>query len=148
MEVTKRQTIWRYLCASVFNVILGAALLAIGFDLLKLSALTANLFAVLLGTGPMYLVSRRWVWPSEERSQFFRHIVPFWSLTLIGWVFSSVAVIFASRLGDHLKIDRSLQTLLVVAASLFAYGTVWILRFFILDRLVFARPDEIREPLS
>jgi len=141
MNLTRHKVI-RYMLASVFNTVLGMGLLAIGFDIFGLSAFVANLCAVLLGTGPMYMVNRRWVWRITGRSQFYAEIVPFWVLTLAGWLLSSGAVVLASRLGSSLNMGRGAQTALVVSGAMVAYILLWVVRFLVLDRTVFAPRSE------
>lgn len=91
----------------------------------------ANLVAVSAGAVPAYMLNRYWVWGRSGRSRLWGEVLPFWALTLAGGAGSTVAVDAAAR-WDHSG--------LLVLVNLGTYGALWLLKFFVLDRLVWPSP--------
>jgi putative flippase GtrA len=93
----------------------------------------ANLVAVSAGAVPAYMLNRSWVWGRSGRNRLWGEVVPFWVLTLGGGAASTVAVDAAGRW------DNSGVLVLV---NLGTYGALWLLKFLVLDRLVWpSSPD-------
>jgi putative flippase GtrA len=90
----------------------------------------ANIFAVSVGTVPAYLLSRYWVWEKRGKNHFLREVVPFWVLTLIGFLLSTAAVWFVDTNFDP-------SPLVINLTSLAAFGVVWAVKFVVLDRVLF-----------
>jgi putative flippase GtrA len=129
----------RYVAVSVVNTAVGECLLIGALWLLRWPAWGANVFAAALAAGPAYVMSRRWVWRMVGHSHFAGEVVPFWSLAFLGLALSSGAVVVAQHAALSAHVSRGWETLGVAVAALTAYGVVWVLRFFILDRFVFVR---------
>ena len=127
----------RYGVVTIGSVVLGQSLLAVLFDVLRLSATTSNVAATALMTGPAYIVNRSWVWQKKDTSNRFLEVMAFWTIAALGLALSTVAVTYADRGAIAVTSDRLLRTAIVVLASCFGYGVVWILRYFVLDRYVF-----------
>jgi putative flippase GtrA len=124
----------RYGAVSAFNVVLGQLLLFTTQVALDWPAVTANIFAVSVGAVPAYLLSRYWVWEKRGKSQIMREVVPFWTLTLIGFAVSTLAVWYVDT-------RWAVGPLGVNLTNLAAFGVVWVAKFSILDRVLF-RPEE------
>lgn len=118
----------RYCGVSVFNVVTGQALLFLFHAVLGWSGVASNVAAVAIGTGPAYLLSRRWVWRQSGEHRLAAEVLPFWVMAFVGLGLSTLAVAWA----DH----RFESSLAVNAAALGAFGVVWVLRFVVLDRLL------------
>lgn len=124
----------RFAAVSVFNVVVGQAMLMGAQVLLGWPAVTANVVSVCVGAIPAYLLSRYWVWEKRGRNRVLSEIVPFWSLALIGFVVSTAAVWYVDA-------KWAAPPLMVNLANLTAFGLVWLAKFFVLDRILF-RIDE------
>ena len=120
----------RFAAVSVFNVMLGQAMLLGAQVLLGWPAVTANVVSVCVGAVPAYLLSRYWVWEKRGRNRVLGEIVPFWSLALIGFVVSTAAVWYVDS-------RWAAPPLMVNLANLTAFGLVWLAKFFVLDRFLF-----------
>jgi len=120
----------KYSFVSGISVLLTLTLL-IGFKGgFGLSGATANLLAVSLAAGPSYVLNRYWTWGKRGRNHVWKEMVPFWSMALLGLVFSTWLVALA---------DQRWGTVLAVSlANLCAFGLLWIGRFVVLDRVLFA----------
>ncbi len=117
----------RYLAVSVINIFNSQALLFLANSVWGWPGGWANVFAASLASIPAYLLSRAWVWEKRGSHSMRREVLPFWVITLIGLVVSSVAAALADR--------QFGAGLLVNVASLGAYFIVWVAKFVILNRL-------------
>jgi len=118
----------RYGGVSVFNVLFGQSLLFFFHTVIDWPGWIANVAAVMISAVPAYLLSRHWVWGQRGPHSFKAEVLPFWSMALLGLTLSTVAVAIVD---DHY--DGALP---VQLASLAAFFLVWILKFFVLDRLM------------
>jgi len=127
----------RYAAVSTVSIAITEVVLAFAFGVLGWGARVANLVAFVFGGLPAYVLNRRWTWRKTGRSHLTREILPFWVLAFIGLGLSTLAVGVAEDAATEVTDSRRLQTVLVVGASLAAFGTVWVAKFFAFDRLMF-----------
>lgn len=127
----------RYAAVSAVSISITEAVLAFTFGGLGWEARLANLVAFVSGGIPAYVLNRRWTWRKTGRSHLAREVLPFWALAFLGLGLSTLAVGVADDAAADLTDSRRLQTVFVVAASLAAFGTVWVAKFFAFDRLLF-----------
>ncbi len=80
------------------------------------------------------MLSRRWIWQKKGANHLWREVAPFWAMAFVGLGFSTLAV--------HLAEDFSEATAVLMAANFGAFGLLWVAKFFILDRWLFANRDE------
>ncbi len=125
-----RKTV-RYASVSVISLFIGQALLITFHRFLHWPGTTANIVSVVLSAAPSYLLNRYWTWNKKGRNDLWREIVPFWSMALLGLVFSTWLVAIADR--------RWGTTLAVSAASLIAFGSIWVGKFVVLNSVLFAQ---------
>lgn len=131
----------RFGAVSAFNVVFGQSVLFAAQTVLGWSAVASNVFSVSLGVIPAYFLSRYWVWQKRGRNHFMREVVPFWSLTLLGFAFSTAAVWYVERQWDP-------HPLVINLTNLTAFGVVWVSKFVILDRVLFKHDELTDEPLD
>lgn len=120
----------RFGAVSAFNVVLGQILLFTTQVALDWSAVAANIFAVSVGAVPAYLLSRYWVWEKRGKNRIMREVVPFWTLAVIGFALSTLAVWYVDTRWD-------VGPLVINLTNLAAFGIVWVAKFSILDRVLF-----------
>lgn len=128
----------RFGAVSAFNVVFGQSLLFAAQTVFNWPAVISNVFAVSVSALPAYLLSRYWVWQKRGKNHFMREVVPFWTLTLLGFGLSTVAVWFVERQWDP-------HPLIINLTSLIAFGVIWIGKLFILDRVMFKHTDRSYE---
>ena len=139
----------RYSMVSVVSVVVYEILLFITLGLFHWSARSANLFAVCVSAIPSYYLNRAWAWGKTGRSHLMKEVVPFWAMALLGLVFSTVAVDAAKSFADDVTSIHLVQTLIVMFAGLAAFGVLWIAKFVVLNRVLFAhRPEPIPEAVD
>lgn len=126
----------RFGAVSAFNVVFGQSLLLGAQTLMGWPPVVANLFAVCISAIPAYLLNRYWVWQKRGKNHFFREVLPFWSLAILGLALSTFSVWYVEG-------NVSSHPIAINLANLVAFGVVWISRFVILDRFLFRQ-----EPLT
>lgn len=130
----------RYSLVSVISVIVSQVVLfgAQSFW----SARTSNIVAVCVSAVPSYYLNRAWAWGKTGRSHLMKEILPFWSLALLGLVFSTWAAGYAESNAHHITTNELLARLIVNFAALAAFGILWVGKFFIFNKVLFAHQPE------
>ncbi len=128
----------RYLGVSAFNVVFGQILLFGAYSVVGWGAVPSQVFAAVVGSVPAYLLCRAWVWKVDGVISFTREVLPFWSLALLGLLASALSVKLAAGWAeDRWGVGPQAQ-LAVTLASVAAYGVVWVVKYVVLDRWLFA----------
>jgi putative flippase GtrA len=120
----------RYSAASVVGVAVGQSSLLLFDAGFGLHAALANFLAVAVSSVPAYLINRYWVWQKNDRNNFRREIVPFWGMAFLGLLLSTLFVVVVD--------DRTDSRLAVQAANLAGFGVLWVAKFMVLDKVLFA----------
>jgi putative flippase GtrA len=128
----------RYLVVSVMNVVLGEVVLGLSYLVLHWSAVTAAVVAVAVTTVPAYFLNRTWVWGRTGRSHLVKEVIPFWVLSLVYLMLSVGATQAVEAAARSVTTSRPLRTVIIMSAILIASGVLWLLRFCVLDTLVFS----------
>ena len=130
----------RYSLVSVISVIVSQIVLFIAQSFW--SARTSNIIAVCVSAVPSYYLNRAWAWGKTGKSHLMKEIVPFWSLALLGRVFSTWAADYAESNAHHVTSSDLVARLIVNGAALAAFGILWVGKFFIFNRVLFAHRPE------
>jgi putative flippase GtrA len=125
----------RYCGVSVVNVLTGVTTLAICHGLLHWSAVSSNVTAWSVSTVPAYLLSRAWVWRQAGSHRLRGELLPFWILALVGLLFSTFVV--------KLIEQQTERTLFIVAGNIAAYGVVWVIKYVVLDKVMWRDPVSV-----
>jgi putative flippase GtrA len=126
----------RYSLVSVISAFTALIILIVVYGVLRLwSEVYSTLFANILAGIPNYLLNRQWVWGKSGRSHIWREIVPFWVMSIVGIVFALLVVALAQRYAQAHHLHHLTRTVLVIGANIGAFGILWLLRYFILNRL-------------
>jgi putative flippase GtrA len=105
------------------------------------AALVATLVAWLAGAIPNYLLNRRYTWGRSGQKLPYTIIV----------VGSAVAAALVTSLTDHLVQpvgSHAVKTLVVTGSYLATYAILFVAKFVLFDRLVFARPAPAADGLD
>lgn len=134
---------FKYTVASVVSVVISQAILFLAFGVLHLwSATTSNFVAVAVSALPSYYMNRAWAWGKTGKSHLFKEIVPFWGLAFLGLILSLWAVSAA----DHFAVAHHFENIQVAvavnAASIGAFGVLWIGKFVIFNKVLFANKGD------
>ena len=126
----------RFVLVSIVSAIISFLLLAIIYGGLHLwSEVPSTLVATILASIPNYYLNRRWVWGKSGRSRVWREWIPFWSITILGLVLALAAAALARNFSNAHDLDHVARTVVLLASNLIAFGSRWILKFVILNRV-------------
>ncbi len=130
----------RYSMVSAVAIVISQVVILICAWLFRFSGVTANAVGAVASTPASYELNRKWAWGKHGKSHLWREVVPFWALTVAGFLGSTVTVGIADSECQSHHVQGLLRALVIMGASLFAYGVIWIAKFVIFNRLVFAGP--------
>lgn len=133
---TKR--LMKYAAVSVISTVVTQSVLFLTYDVWTVSsAMACNIIATAVATVPAYWLNRTWTWGKRGRSSAWREIAPFWIISFVGLVLSTVAVGIAAHNADQISHLHVVRTLFVQFANLFTYGCIWIGRYTIFNKFLF-----------
>jgi putative flippase GtrA len=127
----------KYTLVSVISVIVTQIALVLLFGVFHWTARSSNILACTIGGVPSYWLNRRWAWGKTGKSHLFKEHLPFWSLTFLGLALSTWAADYAETFGSEHFDSHLLQTGTVAAASLGAFGVLWVGTFLIFNKYLF-----------
>jgi putative flippase GtrA len=137
-----RRKLFRYAVASGVNVLVGEGTLAVMFGIVGWTARSAAVLAAVVAAFPAYVLARRWVWGRSGRSHLLKEVLPFWTLALLGLVITTVAADVGERVGADAS-SRLVQTGVVMAFVLGAAAVFWVIRFLLLNHILFADRGDV-----
>ena len=132
----------RYAAVSVISTTTTLVMLGALVGLVGMAATWSNVIATAVGTVPSFELNRRWVWSNDGRRSLFGQVVPFCALSFAELVVSTLAVGVVA--GHTSGWGHWSHTAAVVAANVAAYGTLWVVQYRLLDRVLFRR-DPVRD---
>lgn len=115
----------RYSLVAAVNVIVGQSLLLVLQGFIRPS--WANVVAVGISAVPAYYMNRIWVWGKRGKSHWKKEVLPFWLFTLAGLLLSTIVIWVVHRFTD--------AKLVINFSQLASFGVLWVIRFFVLDKL-------------
>jgi len=133
----KRIRLWgRYTTASVVAAVISEAVFVATYWFAAVP-LVASLLAFVAGAVPNYLMNRYWAWQRRGRPDRMREVLPYAVIV----VATALTAILVTTAADHWVRDHvaahSVQVILVGAAFLATYGTMFVLKFVLFDRFIF-----------
>lgn len=128
----------KYSMVSLVSIVVSQITQLVAF-LLTHNGVLSSVIAVAVGTVPSYELNRRWTWRKNGPSHMWREIVPFWVMSFIGLVVSTVCVYLVEQWAEDRDLTKARTAFLLNLASLFAFGILWIAKFIIINRLLFHR---------
>jgi putative flippase GtrA len=147
MRQVARELDWRkamkYSAVSIIAVPITQIILIVCHYGLGWNGVQSNLLAVTVTAVPAYVLNRYWVWGKKDKNNFKTEILPFWGMTLLGLIFSTLFVAY---------VDQNFESPLAInVANAAGFGVVWVFKFFILDKAMFGQhhhfTPEIEEAL-
>lgn len=136
----------KYAGVSVISTVVSQLTLFLTFGVFRvMSEVPANILANVLATIPSYALNRRWVWGKGGKSHFWREVVPFWTLSLVGFAFSTLAVWLAGDFARDHHLSHAATSLLVNVANLASFAILWIVKFLVYEKLFHVVPVEYEE---
>jgi putative flippase GtrA len=136
----------RCFSVSVLTSLVSLTTLALLAGVAGVPAWQAHVVACAVGTVPSYQLNRRWVWGLRHGSHWGKEVAPFWALSFAGLAVSTLAVDRADHLARSLEWTGPTRTVALMAASVAAYGLLWVAQFVVLDRVLFGRSTDAVAP--
>jgi len=138
------QKMVRYTLVSVVSVLVSLVVLFIALYFFHWSARTSNIVAVGVSAIPSYFLNRAWAWGKTGKSHLLKEVAPFWAMAFLGLVISTWAAVFTKANAHHITSSRLGVTLLVMASNIASFGVLWLGKFVILNKVLFAhRPADV-----
>jgi len=129
----------RFTSVSVISTVVSNLVLLFVYGLRYIpNEVYATLFGNLVATVPSYWLNRSWTWGKHGRSHFWREIVPFWTMALLGISFSLIGANVAksfirSHHWDH--VHHVFATILLSGTNLTSFAIFWVLKLYIFNRI-------------
>jgi putative flippase GtrA len=136
----------RYSTTSLICVVLSTIILTILVGFLHWNAFGASLTACAISTIPSYELNRKWAWGKSGKGHLWKEVVPFWTLAFIGLAFSTWASVQAQSYAQHHHFSHVVHTMIVTGAFIGAFGVLWIGKFIIFNKILFAHHPEDLTP--
>ena len=136
------QKAFRYAVVSAVSVFTSQVALFGAFAGLHWTARSSNLLAFVVGGIPSYWLNRRWTWGKTGRSHLLKEVLPFWGLAVLGLIFSTWAADAAESWALDFTDTRLVQAMIVNGAVIGAFGVLWIVKFFMFNKVLFVTKDE------
>jgi putative flippase GtrA len=130
--------LWKYASVSIISTGVTQVVLFLGYHVWTIgTAMECNVLATACASVPAYYLNRNWTWGKSGRSNIWREVVPFWSISFIGLVLSTVAVGVAAHNADRISHGSLERALIVNGANLLTYAFIWTGRYMVFNRYLF-----------
>jgi len=137
--MTLLRKLFRYAAVSVVSTSVSLTILAVLVATSMTTAGWANVIATSVGTIPSFELNRRWVWGRTGRRSLWTEIGPFCALSFSGLALSTLAVSVAAGWAASAGLGTAARTMVADAANVATFGTLWVVQFVLLDRVLFGR---------
>lgn len=126
----------KYGGVTVVSTVVGVSSLIVGLYVFDWHPIFANFISVCMSTPPAYLLNRQWVWEQDSGGHSVAsEIGPFWIVTLLGFVVSTLAVGVVSELTG--------RRLIIVFTQIASFGSLWLIKFAFLEKVLW-KDSEVR----
>ena len=129
--------VMRYATVSVISTGVSLCVLGSLVATATLAAGWANVVATADGTVPSFELNRRWVWGRTGRRSVLAEVGPFCTLSFAGLALSTLAVSLLATWATRAHLGTSGRTVAAEAGNVLAFGSLWVVQFVVLDRVLF-----------
>jgi putative flippase GtrA len=136
----------RYAAVSAISTSVSLTILGVLVATQAVTAGWANVIATAVATVPSFELNRRWVWAKQGPRSLHKEAVPYFALTFAGLGLSTLAVSTATGMASAHHVGTAGRTVVAMCANLSGFGTVWIVQYVILDRVLFRRAADVPAP--
>ena len=136
VKATLRKLV-RYTAVSAISTAVSLSILGFLVATRALSAGWANIVATSAATVPSFELNRRWVWKKVGQRSLLSEVGPFCALSFAGLALSTLAVSEVARWATSAGWSNTARTIAAEGANIAAFGSLWVLQFAILDRILF-----------
>jgi putative flippase GtrA len=133
---------FRYSMISAICVVISTITLAVLVGVLRWPAFWSSVTATTVSTIPSYELNRKWAWGKSGKGHLLKEVVPFWTLAFIGLAFSTWMSVLAESFSRRHHLSHPVHTVVVETAFIGAFGVLWIGKFIIFNKILFAHHPE------
>ncbi|HTZ10332.1 MAG TPA: GtrA family protein [Acidimicrobiales bacterium] len=131
----------RYAAVSVISTAVSFSVLGLVYGVFRWwSEAPSAAFANIVASVPAYTLNRRWSWGKSGRSHVFKEVVPFWTMTVIGIVLSTLSATGAHHFSNDHHLHHLARTVVVEGANTGSFAVLWVVKFLVLNRLFRVHP--------
>jgi putative flippase GtrA len=131
----------RFFMVSVVSTIVSNGVLVVVYGTKLISnEVYATLFGNLVATLPSYNLNRRWTWGKTGKSHWRKEVVPFWSMSLLGIIFSVFGGNYAKHVVHSHHWHHLVNTVIVMGFNVGSFAIFWVLKMMLFNR-IFKRDD-------
>jgi len=127
----------RYAAVSAISTVVSLSILGTLVWTGATSAGLANVIATGVATIPSFELNRRWVWRKSGHRSVWAEMGPFFIWTFAELALSTFVVSGAVRWATLARFGVGARTFVAEVANVATFGTLWILQFVLLDRILF-----------
>ncbi len=146
LRTPEGQKLFRYSMASVVSVIVSLVCLLFFNGLIGWSAAWSSTVSTAIAAVPSYELNRKWAWGKTGRGHILKEVLPFWVLAFIGWGFSTLCVRWMETYAKHHHFSHLVRTGTVAVVYVGAFGVLWVAKFIIFNKVLFAHHPEDLSP--
>jgi putative flippase GtrA len=131
----------RFLAGSLLATLTSAVVFPLVYRWADAGPRIATFAAFAAGAAVSFVVNRFWTWSRRQRAglgrDLFGYLAVAGSVAILAAIVTSITDFYADRAG----VGGNLRTALVESAYLGTYGVMFLIKFLLLDRLVFRTGD-------
>ena len=142
-----RAKLLRYFTGSVVATVCSEVVFVLLYGAVAMGTTWASVLSWLAGAFPNFWLNRNWAWQRTGRPSFRHEVLPYVVIIVTTLVLATVATDFADRWLHQHGTSSTVRVGLVAAVFLSVYVVVFVVRFFLLERL-FARLPHPHHPDS
>ena len=103
----------------------------------ELTPWIANFIVTALAIPVSYYLNRRWVWRRTHAHDPLREFLPFWVMSFVGLIASTIVVAYADKWAKHQELGDGTRTLVILASLIVVSGVLWMVQFAVIDQVLF-----------
>jgi putative flippase GtrA len=138
----------RYMIVSAITVAVSQVALFGFYVVGHWTARASNIGACVVGGVPSYYLHRHWTWGKSGRSHLLKELLPFWGLAFLGLALSTWTADAAENYAQDATDSRLGQAMIINVAVIATFGVLWVAKFFIFNKLVFVKDEDLRATLA
>ncbi|MGH3437867.1 MAG: GtrA family protein [Sciscionella sp.] len=135
----------KFAAASAVSTVISQLTLMGIYGLAGRTALLASICAFAAGSIPNFLINRHWAWGRRGAPNVGKELLPYLAVIVAGGIASTGLVTLADALLEPVLASRGWRTIILDLVYLGSYGLLFVVKFALLDRLVFRGSHKVGE---
>jgi putative flippase GtrA len=131
----------RFIAGSALATLTSAVIFPLVYRGAHAGPLVATFVAFAAGAAVSFVVNRFWTWSRRHRAGLGRDLAGFLAVAGSVAVLAAVVTSLTDSYADQAGVSDGLRTALVESAYLGTYAVMFLIKFLLLDRLVFRSQD-------